>query len=252
MPKFPITRAQLPEGDCLCNHCTALCCRYFSMPIKSPRTWDDFDRIHWYLQHGKIALFVEDGTWYLVVFGACRYLTPENMCGIYVTRPVICGQYTTDGCEYDNDFVFDQYFETPAQILEYAEAILPPRTSKPKQYRSRTFMIQIDTPTNWDDFDNIRWYMTHGRIAIYVEDRKWFLIAYGDDESQTAEIFNHRPATNRGKNDVTERLDDRFVFGKYFEAPEQLWEYAEAIFPPREPLERDKPQNVELPVLNAV
>ena len=127
MPKFPVLRSELKAGDSLCNHCTAMCCKYFSLPIDTPKTWDDFDNCRWYLTHGRVALFVEDQTWYLVVFGDCQYLTPTNMCGIYSDRPAICGEYTTDGCEYDNDVVFEKYFETPEQIWEYAEAILPPR-----------------------------------------------------------------------------------------------------------------------------
>lgn len=252
MPKFPITRAELPKGDCLCNYCIALCCRYFSLPVKTPKTWDDFDTIEWYLQHGKIALFVEEGTWYLVVFGACKYLMSDNRCGIYTSRPAICGDYTTDGCEFDNDFVFDQYFERPEQILEYAEALLPPRPARKKARRPKTLIVPIDNPTDWNDFDNIRWYMTHGRIAIYVEDRQWHLVVYGEDETQTATVFNDRPARKRRNAGPRQPLTEQFVFGKYFETPEQLWEYADAILPTREPLERDKPQTIELPVLNSI
>jgi len=127
MPRFPVRRTQLKAGDVLCNHCTALCCRYFSLPIDAPKTWADYDNLRWYLSHGRVSLFVEEGTWYLVVFGDCEYLTHDNRCGIYHDRPEICSAYTTDGCEYDNDVVFEKYFETPEQIWEYAEAILPAR-----------------------------------------------------------------------------------------------------------------------------
>ncbi|MFM7833291.1 MAG: hypothetical protein ACKPJD_15985 [Planctomycetaceae bacterium] len=34
--------------------------------------------------------------------------------------------YTTDECEYDNDGVYDQFFETAEQLWEYAQAVLPP------------------------------------------------------------------------------------------------------------------------------
>ena len=127
MPKFPVRRTELPEGEVLCKYCTAMCCRYFSLPIDTPKTWADFDNIRWYLAHGRISIFVDEGTWYLVVQGDCQYLTHDNMCGIYENRPAICADYTTEGCEYDNDFVFDKFFDTPEQIEEYAEAILAPR-----------------------------------------------------------------------------------------------------------------------------
>ena len=33
----------------------------------------------------------------------------------------------------------------------------------------RYFALPIDTPTTWHDFDNLRWYLAHGRCAIFVE-----------------------------------------------------------------------------------
>ncbi len=47
------------------------------------------------------------------------------MCGIYETRPQICRDYQTDNCEYDDDATYDQYFETPEQVVEYMDAVLP-------------------------------------------------------------------------------------------------------------------------------
>jgi Fe-S-cluster containining protein len=50
---------------------------------------------------------------------------PDNRCGIYETRPEICREYTTDNCEYHDDWVYEQYFETAEQVAEYIDAILP-------------------------------------------------------------------------------------------------------------------------------
>jgi len=131
MPRFKVKREDLAPGEVLCQHCTALCCKYFSLPIDTPTTWDDYDNIRWYLAHGRCGMFVDDGTWYLVVFGTCQYLTANNMCGIYHERPGICREYTTEQCEYGNEYVFDKYFDHPQQVQEYAEAILPPRKPWP-------------------------------------------------------------------------------------------------------------------------
>ncbi len=72
-------------------------------------------------------IYVEKGTWYLLVMSRCNYLTGDNRCGIYFNRPKICREYTTANCEYDSDWSFDKIFETPEQVWEYAEAILPSR-----------------------------------------------------------------------------------------------------------------------------
>lgn len=125
MPKFAVKRADLKPGEVLCSHCTAICCRYFTLEINTPENLDDYNNLRWYLAHGQSALFVEEGRWYLLVYGDCKYLQPDNRCGIYETRPDICRNYTTDSCEYDNDFVFEKFFETAEQVWEYAEAILP-------------------------------------------------------------------------------------------------------------------------------
>lgn len=125
-------RAELPPGDCLCNYCTALCCRYFTLPIDTPTDWRDFDHIRWFLMHGRATVFVESGIWYLTVYAECRHLLPDQRCGIYDDRPQICRNYSTDSCEYEDDGVHDMYFETPEQIWEYAHAVLPPQ--QPRQF----------------------------------------------------------------------------------------------------------------------
>jgi Fe-S-cluster containining protein len=120
-------RAQLRPGECLCDYCTGKCCRYFSLPIETPKTWDDYDSIRWYLAHGKTMVYVEEGTWYLLVLTRCKYLTAEDRCRVYLNRPKICREYSTSDCEYDDEWSFDRLFETPEQIWEYAEAVLPPK-----------------------------------------------------------------------------------------------------------------------------
>lgn len=123
-------RKQLKPGEVLCAHCTALCCRYFALPIEAPTNWKEFDNIRWYMFHGNVSVFVDQGTWFLVVHADCRHLQPDQRCGIYFDRPTICREYSTSGCEFDNDFVYDKLFETPEQIEEYAEALLPPRRNR--------------------------------------------------------------------------------------------------------------------------
>ena len=128
--KNVLPREAIPAGASLCDHCVGKCCRYFSLPIETPRTWDDFDAVRWYLAHGQTLVYVEKEAWFLVVMTRCQYLTAEDRCGIYHSRPKICREYTTKECEYDDDWIFEQVFETPDQIWEYAEATLSPRRIK--------------------------------------------------------------------------------------------------------------------------
>ncbi len=126
-----VRREDLQPGESLCDHCTAKCCNYFALPIDTPDSWKDFDYIRWFLLHRDASMFTEDGSWYLVVHTPCKHLQPDNRCGIYYTRPEICREYSTDNCEYDDDWVYDRYFETAEQVYEYAEAILGPPLGAP-------------------------------------------------------------------------------------------------------------------------
>ncbi|MBM3971470.1 MAG: YkgJ family cysteine cluster protein [Planctomycetes bacterium] len=125
MPKPKVARADLKPGEFLCQHCTAKCCRYFALPLETPNVRNDFDYFRWYLIHGRVSIFVDDDTWYLMVHNDCDHLQEDHRCGIYQDRPQICRDYTTDDCEYDGDNNYDMLFECPEQIVEYAEAFLP-------------------------------------------------------------------------------------------------------------------------------
>ena len=125
MPRKP-RREDIPASECLCSYCTAKCCRYFALPLETPTERADFEYIRWYLLHDRAAVFTEEGTWYLLVHTVCKHLQPDNRCGIYHTRPPICREYSTDNCEYEDNWVYDHYFETSEQVEEYIEATLGP------------------------------------------------------------------------------------------------------------------------------
>jgi Fe-S-cluster containining protein len=132
-PRVPRPQVKLAPGQSLCDHCVAKCCRYFALPIDTPETREEFDLARWYLLHEHATIFTEGKTWYLLVYTECRHLQSDLRCGIYETRPQICRDYSTVDCEYEDDTVYDQYFETPEQLEEYAEALLAPRDGSVKR-----------------------------------------------------------------------------------------------------------------------
>lgn len=104
----------------LCEHCTALCCKYIALPIEKPTDREDFDHIRWYLIHQDVSVFVEDGDWYIAFQSRCRHLQPDNRCGIYETRPQICRDYTTDNCDYHSgDYGWELHFTCAEQLDDY-------------------------------------------------------------------------------------------------------------------------------------
>ena len=134
LPRLKPSREEVPAGDVLCNHCSAKCCKYFALPIEKPDTRKDFDFIRWFLLLERASIFIEDGTWYLLVHTTCKHLQSDNRCGIYETRPQICREYTTDKCEYEDDWTYESYFELSEQVQEYIEA----RFNKPGKPEFRT------------------------------------------------------------------------------------------------------------------
>lgn len=128
--KMKPRREELLPSECLCTHCPAKCCRYFALPIETPTEWGDFEYIRWFLFHERAAVFTEKGDWYLLVYTKCKHLRDDNLCAIYDDRPQICRDYSTVDCEYEEDWVYDQYFETSEQVEEYAEAVLGPRDGR--------------------------------------------------------------------------------------------------------------------------
>ena len=39
------SRKDLGPDEVLCEYCTAKCCRYFALPIETPKTFKDFEYI---------------------------------------------------------------------------------------------------------------------------------------------------------------------------------------------------------------
>lgn len=131
-------RKDIPDGKVPCHYCPGKCCRYFALPIDTPDSWQEYDNMRWFLLHDRATVFVDEGTWYLLVHTKCKHLDDRtNRCGIYENRPDICREYSSKKCEYEDHYVYDQYFELPEQIEEYAEAVLGPRKLKQRK-SSRT------------------------------------------------------------------------------------------------------------------
>lgn len=125
-----LLRPPLRPGESLCDRCTAKCCKYFALHIETPKTRDDFDMLRWFLLHDRATIFTEDGAWYLLVHTECKHLQPDNRCGIYDTRPQVCRDYSTADCEFEENAVYDSYFEMPEQMEEFIEARFPPRSGE--------------------------------------------------------------------------------------------------------------------------
>lgn len=129
----------------LCEHCTALCCRYIALPIDTPTDKEDFDFIRWYLIHQNVSVFVEDGDWYISFQSTCRHLLPDNRCGIYDTRPQICRKYTTENCDYHSgDYGWEHHFTCAEHLDEYVRLHWKKRGKRPHSHGPHAHKIHAE------------------------------------------------------------------------------------------------------------
>jgi uncharacterized protein len=122
----------------LCEVCAALCCRYVALPIDNPETAADYDNVRWYLMHENFVVFVEEEQWYIGIMNKCKFLQPDNRCGIYETRPRLCRKYTTDNCDYHGgEYNYSHLFTSCEQLEQYANkklgrSMIAPFAPKPR------------------------------------------------------------------------------------------------------------------------
>jgi Fe-S-cluster containining protein len=126
------------SSSCLCDQCSALCCRYFVLEIETPETRRQYDDVRWYLVHQNVFVFIEKKKWYLGVYSRCKHLQADNRCGIYDTRPKICREYSTDNCDYHGgEYDWTVLFSSAEQLAAYAEEQLAQRAQKRLKERRR-------------------------------------------------------------------------------------------------------------------
>ncbi len=122
-----------------CENCTALCCRYFALPIDTPKDKGDYDDIRWFLCHENITVFVEDGDWYININSKCRYLSEKDYsCKIYDNRPRICRGYRHSTCDFvDGEYDYELYFDSAEEFEEYIKTKLNNKGKKKKARKKK-------------------------------------------------------------------------------------------------------------------
>ncbi|MCB9882014.1 MAG: YkgJ family cysteine cluster protein [Planctomycetes bacterium] len=112
--------------DLRCAACPrSKCCRQISVEIDKPVDADDFEDLLWFVAHRGVSLFVDEGDWYVSMETPCTHLQQDGLCGIYEDRPKICRDYSSDGCDRDEDTEYDLSFQTHEELLAYVRVRFP-------------------------------------------------------------------------------------------------------------------------------
>ncbi len=94
----------------------------------------------------------------------------------------------------------------------------------------RYLALPIETPTDKDDFDDIRWYLAHEGISIFVEKGDWYINIANRCKHLTREnlcdIYDTRPKICRGYHHETcDYHSGDYGYELFFTSTEELNEY---------------------------
>jgi len=98
------------------------------------------------------------------------------------------------------------------------------------------FALEIDTPRTKQEFENIRWYLAHKHVAVFVDKRKWFLEINNTcqylEKGNKCGIYDKRPLVCREHDPATcEYLHDEFGHSHFFSNLENFDKYLKKRFP---------------------
>jgi len=96
----------------------------------------------------------------------------------------------------------------------------------------RYFGLEIDKPTTVREYDNIRWYLMHENIIVYIEKRRWYLGILNKckhlQPDNRCGVYETRPALCREySTDNCDYHGGEYDFDVLFTSAEQLRDYAE-------------------------
>lgn len=88
--------------------------------------------------------------------------------------------------------------------------------------------VEIDNPTGFKDYEQIYWYLTHGKVAVYVDwEGDWYIefatVCEHLNEAKACGIYQERPwICSDFSSDECEKTTNEPAFKYRFETPEEL------------------------------
>ena len=100
----------------------------------------------------------------------------------------------------------------------------------------RYFALPIETPEDKEDFDDIRWYLCHKDITVFVEDDDWYInikntCSHLSQKDYRCRIYKTRPKICRGyKMSDCDFIDGEYDYELHFVNDKQMEEYMKIKF----------------------
>ena len=93
------------------------------------------------------------------------------------------------------------------------------------------FCFQIDKPTGYDEFEDVRWYLCHEGVSVHIDEGDWYIsipnrcIMLRDDN--TCRDYANRPLICRKyTRDNCDQTGGEYGYDALFEDPKSLEKYA--------------------------
>jgi Fe-S-cluster containining protein len=100
----------------------------------------------------------------------------------------------------------------------------------------RYFALPIETPEDKEDFDDIRWYLCHKDITVFVEDDDWYIniknkCRHLSQKDYRCGIYKTRPKICRGyKMSDCDFIEGEYDYELHFVNDKQMEEYMKIKF----------------------
>ncbi|MGE4285852.1 MAG: YkgJ family cysteine cluster protein [Phycisphaerae bacterium] len=96
--------------------------------------------------------------------------------------------------------------------------------------------LPLDNPETKREYDDIRWYLCHDNVSVFVEDGQWYVsfhtpCRYLSSETKLCSNYEQRPEICREfDSDACEFTQDEYGYELHFTSDEQMGEYIKLKF----------------------
>ena len=100
----------------------------------------------------------------------------------------------------------------------------------------RYFAFPIETPETEEDYDDVRWYLCHKDVTVFVEDGDWYIniknrCRHLDGKNYKCRIYNDRPKICRGyRHSDCDYIEGEYDYELHFTNDKQMQEYIKIKF----------------------
>lgn len=100
----------------------------------------------------------------------------------------------------------------------------------------RYFALPIDTPESKGDYDDIRWFLCHEGISVFVEDGDWYIninnkCRHFSEKDNRCNIYNNRPRICRGyRHSECDFVEGEYDYEMNFTSDKQMEEFIKRKF----------------------